>query len=78
MDFEFSIEKQIAVIKKHDNGWTKELNLVSWNGADPKYDIRDWAPNHSHMSRGCTFFREEAEKLFEALKTEFGGDDTCE
>jgi len=27
-------------------GWTNKLNLISWNGREPKYDIRDWAPKH--------------------------------
>ena len=35
-------------------GWTKELNLTSWNGKEPKYDLRDWAPDHSKMGKGIT------------------------
>ncbi len=23
----------------------KEINLVSWNGAEPKYDIGNWHPD---------------------------------
>ena len=47
-----------------EKGWKKELNLISWNGAKPKYDLRDWAPNHEKMGKGITLNNEE----FEALK----------
>jgi hypothetical protein len=45
------------------NGWVKELNLVSWNGRDPKYDIREWSPEHDKMSRGVTLTKDEAASL---------------
>lgn len=48
-------------------GWTKELNLVSWNGRAPKYDIRDWAPEHAKMGKGVTLTDEEAGALYSAL-----------
>ena len=53
-DFKFEIIKQIAVLGKK-NSWTKELNLISWNDREPKYDIRDWDENHQKMSKGLTF-----------------------
>ena len=48
----YEIIKSIAVLSTEKSGWTKELNLVSWNEGPAKYDIRDWAPDHEHMSRG--------------------------
>ena len=44
-------------------GWRKELNLVSWNGAAPKYDLRDWAPAHEKMGKGVTLTKDEAKAL---------------
>ncbi len=63
-DFKFDIVEHLGVISENSKGWTKELNLVSWNGARPKFDLRDWAPNHEKMGKGITLSNEE----FEALK----------
>ena len=53
------IVMQIGVLSQARSGWTKELNLVSWDERPPKYDIRDWSPDHSQMGRGVTLSREE-------------------
>jgi len=62
-DIKFEIKKSIGVISQSPKGWTKELNLVSWNGAAPKYDIRDWDPEHEKMGKGVTLTEEELRKL---------------
>ena len=49
-DVTFEITEPIGVIANYATGWKKEINLVSWNGGAPKYDIRDWDPDHEHMS----------------------------
>ena len=61
-----TIEK-IGIIRQGTNGWNKELRLVSWNDADPKYDIRDWAPEHEKMGKGVTLSEDEMLKLKELL-----------
>ena len=66
-DFKYEIVKHIGVLSESTNGWTKELNVISWNGANPKYDIRDWAPDHEKMGKGITLTEEEAAKLRELL-----------
>jgi hypothetical protein len=68
-DITFDILKAYGVLSEERGGWTKELNLVSWNGRNPKLDIRDWSPAHDKMGKGVTFTREEAEKLAEMLNT---------
>ena len=68
-EIKFEITKQIAILSVSPKGWTKELNLISWNGREPKYDIRDWAPNHEKMGKGVTLSNEEVEKLKEALNS---------
>ncbi len=45
-EFTYEIVESVAVLSENPKGWTKELNLISWNGRDPKYDIREWAPDH--------------------------------
>ncbi len=66
----FEIKKHIGVINESAKGWTKELNLVSWNGGAPKYDIREWSPEHDKMGKGVTFTEEEIAKLRELLSVE--------
>lgn len=66
-EFAFNIREHIGVISKYQTGWTKELNLVEWNGNNAKFDIRDWEPSHEHMSRGVTLREEEAKNLLALL-----------
>lgn len=67
----YEIKEHIGIISENKNGWTKELNLVSWNDNDHKYDIRDWNPTHDKMSRGITLTEEEAYELSILLTGEF-------
>jgi hypothetical protein len=64
-DITFEINKSLGVLSESTKGWTKELNLVSWNGREPKYDIREWDPEHERMGKGVTLTEEE----LMALKT---------
>jgi hypothetical protein len=63
------IVMQIGVVSQSASGWTKELNLVSWNGRAPKYDIRDWSPGHEKMGKGVTLSREELLALRDLLNS---------
>lgn len=67
-DIKYKIVEQIGVISESAKGWTKELNRISWNGGEPKYDIRDWAPEHEKMGKGVTLTKNEAENLLSLLK----------
>ena len=67
-DIKFDIIEKIGVISESARGWTKELNFVSWNGAKPKYDLRDWAPDHEKMGKGITFSEDEAKELYKLLE----------
>ena len=66
-DIKYEIKEEIAVLSENAKGWKKELNLISWNDAEPKYDIRDWAPDHEKMGKGITLTEDEARKLYESL-----------
>ncbi len=63
----YEIVKHIGVLSESKTGWTKEINLVSWNNRDPKYDIRDWAPEHEKMGKGITLSKEEVQTLIDIL-----------
>jgi hypothetical protein len=64
------IVKKIGVLKTQHSGWNKELNLVSWNEAKAKYDIRDWSPDHKACGKGITLDEEEAQLLLQFLQEE--------
>lgn len=66
-DFKYEIKEEIAVLSENSKGWKKELNLISWNDGEPKYDIREWSPGHEKMGKGITFTKEEAKQLYIAL-----------
>ena len=67
-DINFEIKHHIGVLSESSKGWRKELNLISWNGREPKYDIRDWSPEHEKMGKGTTLSNEEIENLYALLK----------
>ncbi|WP_373895549.1 YdbC family protein [Virgibacillus sp. CBA3643] len=67
-ELKYEIVENIGVISESPKGWTKELNLVSWNGRDPKYDLRDWAPGKEKMGKGVTMTEEELKQLEKILQ----------
>lgn len=68
MDIKYNVVKEIAVLSEKSNGWTKQLNLISWNDGEPKYDIRDWAPEREKMGKGVTLTAAELQSLSDALQ----------
>lgn len=62
-EIKFQIVKHIGVIGEGSKGWKKELNLISWNDRAPKYDIREWSPDHDKMGKGVTLTDQELETL---------------
>ncbi|WP_276210446.1 YdbC family protein [Heyndrickxia coagulans] len=66
-DFKYEIKETIGTISESPKGWTKELNLVSWNGKAPKFDLRDWAPEHEKMGKGITLNTDELRALKDLL-----------
>ena len=66
-DIKYDIVKEFGVLSENAKGWRKEVNLISWNGGAPKYDIRDWAPYHEKMGKGTTLSEEEMKILKEIL-----------
>jgi hypothetical protein len=62
-DFSFEIVGHVGVLSTSPRGWTREVNIVSWNTKPPRLDIRDWAPDHDKMSRGVALNGHETEQL---------------
>ena len=66
-DIKYDIVREIGVLSENTKGWRKEVNLISWNGGKPKYDIRDWAPGREKMGKGITLTEEEMKALMKAV-----------
>lgn len=77
-ELKFEITERIGVLSENAKGWTKELNKVSWNEREPKYDLREWNPDHSRMGKGITLTDEEVETLKAILNSEEIEDDIDE
>ena len=68
-DFSFEIVKNLGVVAPGKGGWNLELNLVSWSGRPPKYDLRSWSPDHQKMGKGSTLSAEEITALKNLLNS---------
>lgn len=68
-EIKYEIKKEIGAISETTKGWTKELNLISWNGKEAKYDLRDWAPEREKMGKGITLSKDELKALKELLNS---------
>ena len=68
-EIKFEIIKKIGVLSTSASGWSKELNLISWNDREPKYDLRDWSADREKMGKGATLSKEELSALKELLNS---------
>ncbi|MCE7920135.1 MAG: hypothetical protein DYG85_11570 [Chloroflexi bacterium CFX1] len=68
-DIKYEIVKTIGAVSKAASGWSKELNLISWNEREPKYDLRDWSGDKSKMGKGVTLTKEELLALRDLLNS---------
>jgi hypothetical protein len=68
-DIDYEIIMRIGVLSKAGSGWTKELNLISWNDREPKYDLRDWSADGGKMGKGVTLSKEELLALKELMNS---------
>lgn len=66
-EIKFEIIQNVGCLSESSKGWKKEINLISWNDKEPKYDIRDWDPEHGKMGKGVTLTLEELKKLKDIL-----------
>lgn len=74
-EFRYEIVEELGVISENRSGWTRELNLVSWNGGEPKYDLRDWAPDHEKMGKGISMNKDEVFGLLQLLEEVMGDEE---
>lgn len=68
-DLKFDIVRKLGVLSTNQRGWKKEINYVSWNDRQAKFDIRDWDESNMKMGKGITLTKDEAEELREVLNS---------
>jgi hypothetical protein len=68
-EIKYEIIKKVGVLSTSASGWAKELNLISWNDREPKFDLRDWSADSTKMGKGVTMSKEELLALRELLNT---------
>ena len=66
-EIKYEIKETLGVLSENNKGWLKELNLISWNDREAKFDIRDWSPEHEKMGKGVTLSKDELVKLRDLL-----------
>ncbi len=66
-EIKYEVVERIGILSETSKGWAKELNLISWNDREPKFDIREWAPDGEKMGKGITLSREEMAALKKIL-----------
>ena len=74
-EIQYEMIKEIAVLSTSDSGYTKEINMISWKGNEPKYDIRNFSPNREKCGKGITLTADEAAALLKALQKEVNSGD---
>ncbi|MBQ9519182.1 MAG: hypothetical protein IJR59_04745 [Firmicutes bacterium] len=67
MKHKYVIYKHIGDISKPNNGWTKELNYISWDDREPVYDIRTWTQDRLQYGKGVTLTQNELQALFDLM-----------
>ena len=63
-ELKYEIVENLGTLGENARGWSKEVNLISWNEKEP---IRDWAPDHSRMGKGVTLTADELAALKDLL-----------
>ena len=66
-EIRYEIVQQFGLLSTSTSGWAKELNMISWNDREPKFDIRDWSPDHGKMGKGVTLTLDELLTLRDLL-----------
>ncbi len=71
-EFSFKVVHHLGVYGRSAKGWTKEANVIEWNGNRAKLDLREWDPEHTRMSRGITLHKQEMLYLLQILLKNYG------
>ena len=72
-EIQYEIVKEIAVLSTSGSGYTKEINLISWNGKLSVSDFVGWerfqyAPAPCHKGMGTGDFKERTVRLWARIE----------
>ena len=62
-----TLKHHLGKLRENEKGWSREVNIISWEGALSRLDIRDWSKGKDRSSKGITFTRAEVERLRDML-----------
>ncbi len=68
----YRINDNLAVLSTSNTGYTKEVNVITWNHGARKIDIRNWSPERK-CAKGISLSMTEAMKLLGALEEQYVG-----
>ena len=68
-EFKYEITESLGVLSQSTNGWSRQINMISWNDRPAKFDIRDWAPENTKMGKGISLSLEEVKILKDILNS---------
>lgn len=68
-EINYKVLEEYGTLSVNANGWELKLRYISWNGKEPKYDLRSWKEdeNGEKCSKGITLTGEEMETLLEIM-----------
>ena len=75
-EIKYEVKEKIGTLDS-DSTMPKELRLISWNGNEPRYDLRGWKMDKNGnelCGKGITLCYEELYSLYEILKGMFEED----
>lgn len=73
-DFSVQVLQHLGVLGYGTKGWSKQVNIVSWNGEQATLDIRSWSYDQTHQGKGISLKRDEAIRLRDTLNAMNLGD----
>lgn len=71
-NFSWETIKAFGQFSEERRNYTREVNLIAWNGANPVYDIRGWRvgkDGQRHPLKGLSLSREELIALRDILQS---------
>lgn len=69
-DISMKLIRTVGTLSENEKGWKKQLKVISWNDAEPKYDLRAWNPEEDRSGKGLTMTHDELKALGDIINTE--------
>jgi len=70
-EINYEVIEECGTVAERNGGYELKLRYISWNGKDPRYDLRPWKVDDEGKetcNKGITLTGEELEALGELIK----------